>query len=120
MASIGAINCDVVNAGQISGLRESVVIWNNPGHNGVGVHLVGQHGEAAQITAERWNTIADIRTWYANLRALAGTIVSVTDNYPTTTTFVLILDVQTNDHAIIKAGVARARGVATLRVVKVA
>ncbi len=120
MASIGAISCDVVNAGQISGLREAVMIWNNPGFNGVGAHLVGQHGEASQITAERWNTIADVRAWTGNLRALAGTIVSVIDSYPTTTTNVLVLEVRTNDHAIFLNGAARARGTAVLRVVKVA
>ena len=120
MASIGAISCDVVNAGQIGGLGESVVTWTNPGHNGVGVHLMGQHGEASQITAELWDTIANVRTWYANLRALKGTIVSVIDNYPTTTTNVLILGVQTDDRATLLAGVARARGTAVLRVVKVA
>ena len=118
--SIGAITCDVVNAGRISGLRESVVTWTNPGHNGVGAHLVGQHGEGSQITAEHWDTIANIRTWKANLEALVGTIVSVTDNYAVVTTNVLVLDARTDDHAIIHAGTNKARGTAALRVVRVA
>ena len=80
---------------------------------------MGQHGEGSQITAEEWDIIANVRAWHANLRALVGTIVSVIDNYATTTTDVLILDVQTNDKAILKAGAKEARGVATLRVVKV-
>ena len=123
MASIGAISCDVVNAGDLPEPSEAIVTWTNPGHNGLGIQFLGQHGEASMISAELWNTIANVRAWCVALRALKGSTVAiaVTDNYQTTTTNIHVIDVvRTTDQAIVRGGVTIAKGVAILRVVKVA
>ena len=83
MPSIGAVSCDYL-FGELSGLRERVLVQQVAGLNGYTAHKSGQGESAFAYLAVSYTTnVANAETFISDLEALQGTVVTITDDHGT-------------------------------------
>lgn len=82
MAAIGAITCSHVK-GEVPPQAERAEVWQVAGIAGYGVLLLGKGDSEFRLTAVLYSSAAGTKTWEASLKALQGTIVSITTDYGT-------------------------------------
>lgn len=90
---IGATNCDFVQGGYASSLKQRVMSWTTPGINGVWGLKLGFSQSRFGFRALLFDTEANVQTWVAALEAAQGTIVTITDDWGRAFANCLILDV---------------------------
>ena len=104
MAAIGAVTCDMVK-GAAETLREQVEVWRPPGVDGVGAQGMGKSEGVSHFLAVVYDTNAAVETWADGIRALAGTVQTIVDDWGTSHTNMLIARVgELNKKAAILPG----------------
>jgi len=81
--------CDLLR-GPAPALTEQVETWRVPGIDGIGAHKTGKAAEMYSFQAIEYGTSAEVETWYANLQLQVGKICTVTDDWGTAVTNILI------------------------------
>ena len=89
MAAVGGVSCDMVK-GNAETLREQVEVWRPPGVDGVGAQALGKSEGVSHFTAVLYDTNAAIETWANSLRALAGSVATIVDDWGVSHTNMLI------------------------------
>ena len=89
MASVGGISCDMVK-GAAETLREQVEVWRQPGVDGVGAQTMGKSEGVSHFLAVIYDTNELVETWANSIRALAGTVGTIIDDWGTSHTNMLI------------------------------
>lgn len=96
--SIGAVACSRV-IGHARPQATRVQVWQIPGVDGYGAHLLGLGNSESQFTAVAFGRdtvlvgFIHLPTWYASLRATQGTIVTVTNELGIAFTNQLIVEI---------------------------
>ena len=86
---IGGIACDIVS-GNAAALKQRVERWELTGIDGYGAQLLGKGDSPFAFTAIKFGSGAAVDSWFANLEALQGTIVTIVDDCGTSRTSLLI------------------------------
>ncbi len=78
---------------------EGIETKQTPGSHGAIFRKIGYRAKPATITTESYHSSAsNARTFFANLQALQGTSVTITDSHTTTWSLVKILDVRMTEN----------------------
>jgi hypothetical protein len=77
VADFGWVTCDLIR-GSPQQEGDRVETWVVPGQNGVGVQILGKGDGGFEMRAIRFATAANVKTWFTSLKALQGTIVTIT------------------------------------------
>ena len=93
MASIGGVACTYVKGAVPAAGRMKSERWHRAGINGEGVQLLGYGGVETTLTAVLYTNIAGAAVWAASLQALQGTIVTVINDMPYTSTSMFLEEV---------------------------
>jgi hypothetical protein len=83
------VACDLLR-GQAPALAEQVEVWRVPGIDGVAGHKTGKGGDGYGFVAIKFGTSAAVDSWYANMQSQVGKICTVTDDWSTAYTSILI------------------------------
>lgn len=99
MAAVGSVTCTFVR-GVSPSLRSRVDTWQLPGIDGYGVQLLGRGDTEWMFEAVLYDDEGDVSTWYTQLEALQGTIVTVVDDWGDSYTNILLVRVSQLDKTI--------------------
>jgi hypothetical protein len=80
MPTIGTIECTFVK-GTAAELKERVEAWQRPGIDGYGAQTVGKGDAPFAFTAVLYDTQENVESWIADLEALQGQVIDVTDDW---------------------------------------
>lgn len=86
------VECDLLR-GQAPALTEQVDTWRVPGIDGIGAQKTGKAAETYSFVAAVFGLSASVDTWYVNMQAQAGKLCTITDDWNTAYTNILILRV---------------------------
>ena len=89
MASIGSVACSILR-GNPRPQQERVETFEIPGIDGVGVHLYGRGGGEWEAEAVVYDSAANVDVWYSAIAALQGSIVAVVNDWPETSTCLIL------------------------------
>jgi len=92
MATVGAVSCDFVH-GSIGPKSERLDVYELPGVDGYGAHKLGLGNGDFELVAVGFGSQAVLTAWQTSLKALVGTVVSITTDTGVTTTGCLIKEV---------------------------
>lgn len=81
--------CDLLH-GTAPALTEQVDTWRVPGIDGIGAQKTGKAAELYVFVAVKYGTSAEVETWYAELQSQVAKICTVTDDWATAVTNILI------------------------------
>ena len=81
--TIGAVACDLVR-GDPKPQAQRLAVWYTPGIGSPGAHALGLGDGAFHVVAVEFAAAANLVTWHANLCALQGSVVSITNDWGTT------------------------------------
>jgi hypothetical protein len=91
MAEIGGVSCDFVHHRPgPSGLKERVHVWQSTGYDGYNAQKLGRGDSPFRFTAVKYGTNAALNTWTDNIEALAGSVISIVDDFGDTYTDLLV------------------------------
>jgi hypothetical protein len=90
--NIGGVSCRFLS-GDVGDLKERIEVWQLPGIDGYGAHLIGKGNSPFVFVATLIDSYANCLTWRDNIEALQGTIVEAEDDFVTTYTDLLVLSV---------------------------
>ena len=90
--SIGGHACDFVK-GTLRALKETVETWRLPGVDGYGAQLLGFGDSSWQFTGVLYDSNTNVEAWFADLEALQGSIISITDDWGETYSNFLVTEV---------------------------
>lgn len=79
MPSIAAIDCDLVR-GVPPEPTERLEIFQSPGVDGYGALKLGTGQSEFDLTAAKYGTLSAVIAWGRSVRALVGTVVSITND----------------------------------------
>lgn len=116
--SIGGVSCTFVK-GQPPELKERSEVWTTPGFQGYGAQITGKSDAPFQFAAIQYDTPGAIEGWIAALRALQGTVQTITNDWGVATTNLLISSVG-QPSKVAEVGNGGARGEIRISGVKVA
>jgi hypothetical protein len=121
MVAIGGITVDLMN-GFPATMQQRVDMWQTPGIDGYGAQKIGRgNGEYALSTITYKTSDADANSHIAACAALAGTVVSITDEWGDTySSSSIVLKVVSNKSYVLKEGVATWRCECQWSLVKIA
>lgn len=74
--NVGGTACDIVNA-TVNALATALDLWTVAGLNGIGAMDFGANKSSFVVTAVKYDTSANIETWFATLRAMQGYSISI-------------------------------------------
>ncbi len=89
MAAVGAVSCDFVK-GQHAEPKERTEVYQMPGADGYGAHLLGLGDSPFSFDAVKFGTNAAVNSWITSIAALQGTIVTIVDDFGDPLTNMLI------------------------------
>ncbi len=90
--AIGGNACDLVK-GTLRALKETIETWRLPGVDGYGAQLLGFGDSSWEFTGVKYDSNANIEAWFADLEALQGSIISITDDWGETYQRLLVTQV---------------------------
>ena len=90
--SIGGVSCDLVS-GRFAALKETIETWRIPGIDGYGAQLLGLGDSSFEFTGVKFGSNATIESWFSDIEALQGNIVSVFDDWGDTYSNLLVTGV---------------------------
>ena len=92
MAAVHGVTCTMVK-GAGTTLAQRTEIWATPGMDGVGAQKVGKHDGSFTFEAVKYDTSAAVDTWFAAIEALQSAIGTIVDDWGTSHTNCLIVQV---------------------------
>jgi hypothetical protein len=90
--TVGSIGCDLIS-GMATTLTTTIETWAVPGLNGVGAIDMGANSSGFAFNCVEVDTSSNIETWFSNLEATKGTIITITDSFGTAYTNCLVTQV---------------------------
>ena len=90
MPTVGGVSTDIV-LGEPSALVGRTRTWTVPGLNGVGAHAVGNSQGSWSYRLIHHESLANIETWLRAIDALVGTVITITDNFGTVRSNLLVM-----------------------------
>jgi len=80
-ANIGGTSCDFVQSGDVTPCRERVSTWHVPGRDSVGAMQLGQNDGGGSVRALKFGTAAAVNAWIDAIEAMAGTVVTIENDF---------------------------------------
>ena len=112
MAGIGAVTCTFVR-GDLPQQKARLDVYYCPGLDNPGAHYLGLGDAAFAVRAILFDTPANVVTWAANLQALQGTVVTITNDWGTAYASCLLVQVGQLQRSPV--GLTGARGEVTIQ-----
>lgn len=112
-ASVGGVSTSIAR-GEPSALVGRVTTWVVPGLNGVGAHAIGDNAGEWRYRLIHHESAAAIETWLRAIDALVGTVISVTDNFGTVRSNLLVMRSSGHRKHAVVASTGNCRGEVTI------
>ena len=93
MATVGGYTCNFVR-GTFRALKARGEVWQTPGVNGYGAHVLGTGDADWVCTAVRYETAANVETWLRTIEALQYSTITIVDDYGVTYTNLMVTRVE--------------------------
>jgi len=74
--SIGGVSCSLIR-GRLADLKTSLRVWRRPGMDGYAAMDLGKGDGDGALTLVKYDSAADVRTWFSAIEGLQGTLVTI-------------------------------------------